>query len=82
MVVDGPGDDDGDDAEEADGGRVQPRVPPPRAPTPGASYGNERIPGRGQQGVEADEEAAVLQAVGQPGGEDDDDEGRQVRGSG
>lgn len=48
LVVDGPGDDDGDGGEEAHGGGEDARVAPGRAGVLRAGDGHDGIPGRGQ----------------------------------
>lgn len=66
LVIDGPGDDDGDGREEAAGGGIDTGVAPPHACAfaAGAGDGHGGVAEGRKEGVEADEEAAVAEAVG------------------
>lgn len=66
LVVDGPGDDDGDGREEAARRGIDPGVAPPDAGflAAGAGDGHGGVAEGCEEGVEGDEEAAVAEAVG------------------
>lgn len=66
LVVDGPGDDDGDGGEEAAGRGIDPGVAPPDACpfAAGAGDGHGGVAESCEERVEANEEASVAEAVG------------------
>ena len=82
MVVERPGQDEGDGGEEARGGGVDARVPPFRVGAEQAADGDGEVAATAEEGVEDYVVAAVLGAVGEDGGDEDDDEGDEVGGGG
>ena len=82
MVVERPGQDEGDGGEEARGGGVDARVAPRRGGAEQAADGDGEVAAAAEEGVEYYVGAAVAGAVGEEGGEEDGDEGEEVRGSG
>ncbi len=79
LVVDGPGDDDSDGAEEAGCSGVDAEIAPERSGAQVSRHSDEQIPRGAEQSVEDDKVAAVLGAVGEEGSEEDDKEGEEVR---
>ncbi len=80
LVVDGPGDDDGDGGEEAAGRGINPGIAPPDAGAlaTGAGDGHGGVAESCKEGVEGDEEAAVAETVREVACQEDDYEGDQV----
>lgn len=79
LVVDVPGDDEGDDVEEADGGGVDCEVADERGDVKSVGEGKDGVAqGRGE-GVEDDGGSSGGESIGHVSGKEDDEEGEEVR---
>lgn len=80
LVVDAPGDDEGDDVEEPRGGRVDGHVAEHGGELHGLGDGEDGVPGGRSSSVENDGDGPSAEAVGEVGGDEDEEKGDEERG--